>query len=127
MQTRDGSESVYVLPCQDCEARSFNLLSPLASKVANELVETIIKSSHVRIDRIVSTGQASPEGFWYDQEEVEWVVVLQGEAKLLLEGEAQPSHLKPGDHLTIPAHRRHRVEWTSPNEHTVWLAVFYND
>ena len=127
MQTRDNSESVYVLPCQECDGRSFNLLAPLPSKLAAELVETVIKSRHARIERIVSTGQASPEGFWYDQEEVEWVVVLKGEAKLMLEGEAQPIHLKPGDHVTIPAHRRHRVEWTSPNEPTVWLAVFYGD
>ena len=55
------------------------------------------------------------------------MVVLKGEAKLMLEGEAQPIHLKTGDHVTIPAHRRHRVEWTSPNEPTVWLAVFYGD
>jgi mannose-6-phosphate isomerase-like protein (cupin superfamily) len=61
---------------------------------------------------------------WYDQQEAEWVVVLKGEAKLLFQGDAQPIHLKPGDHVTIPAHRRHRVEWTTPNEPTVWLAVF---
>ena len=55
------------------------------------------------------------------------MVVLKGEAKLLLQGDAQPIHLKPGDHVTIPAHRRHRVEWTTPDEPTVWLAVFYGE
>jgi cupin 2 domain-containing protein len=92
-----------------------------------ELVETLAEGKHVRIERTVSTGQASPEGFWYDQEESEWVVVLKGEARLLFEGDARPIHLEPGDHVTIPAHRRHRVEWTTPDEPTVWLAVFYGD
>ena len=127
IQTRDSAESVYVLPCQECETQSQNLLSPLPSNLPKELVETLAENKHVRIERIVSTGHASPEGFWYDQEEAEWVVVLKGEAKLLFVGETQPVHLKPGDHVTIPAHRRHRVEWTTPNEPTVWLAVFYGD
>jgi cupin 2 domain-containing protein len=55
------------------------------------------------------------------------VVVLKGEAKLLFEGEGQPVHLKPGDHVTIPAHRRHRIEWSTSREPTIWLAVFYGD
>jgi cupin 2 domain-containing protein len=116
-----------MLTCQDCETQSQNLLSPSPSKLPSELVETVTKSKHVRIERIVSTGHASPEGFWYDQEESEWVVVLKGETKQLFEGESQPIHLKPGDHVTIPAHRRHRVEWTTSKEPTVWLAVFYRD
>ena len=75
--------------------------------------------------RIVSAGHNSPEGFWYDQEEHEWVAVLKGEAKLLFEGDDEAIHMKPGDYVNIPAHRKHRVEWTSPNEPTVWLAVFH--
>ena len=127
IQKRDGIESVSVLPCQECETQSPNLLSPLPTSLPVELVETLAESKHVRIERIVSTGQASAEGFWYDQEQAEWVVVLKGEAKLLFEGETQQVHLKPGDHVTIPANRRHRVDWTTPNEPTVWLAVFYGD
>jgi len=127
VQARHGSEPVYVLPCQECEARSLNLFSPLPSKLLVELAATVIRSKHVRIERIVSTGHASPKDFWYDQEEAEWVVVLKGEAKLLFDGETQPLHLKSGDHVSIPAHRRHRVEWTTPKEPTVWLAVFYGD
>jgi cupin 2 domain-containing protein len=125
IQTREGSESVSVAPCPDCVSQKPNLLSPLPTELREELVETLIQNKHVRIERIVTTGQASPEGFWYDQHETEWVVVLKGEARLLFEGDDQPTHLKPGDHVTIPAHRRHRVEWTTPNEPTVWLAVFY--
>ena len=125
LQAREGSESVYVAPCSDCLIQKPNLFSALPVRLPEELVETLAAGKHVRIERIVSTGQASPEGFWYDQEESEWVVVLKGEARLLFEGDAQPIHLKPGDHVTIPAHRRHRVEWTTPSEPTVWLAVFY--
>ncbi len=127
VQTREGSESIYVLPCQECQTLTLNLLSPLPSNLPVELVVRLAASKHVRIERIVSTGHASPKGFWYDQHDAEWVVVLKGEAKLLFDGETQPVHLKVGDHVTIPAHRRHRVEWTTPNEPTVWLAVFYGD
>jgi cupin 2 domain-containing protein len=125
IQTREDSEPVYLLTCRECETQSRNLLSHLPSKLLKELVETLVGNKHVRIERIVSTGHASTAGFWYDQEQAEWVVVLKGEARLLFQGDAEPIHLKPGDHVSIPAHRRHRVEWTTPNEPTVWLAVFY--
>jgi len=127
MQTREGSEPVYVVPCQECETLTLNLLSPLPSNLPVELVVRLAESKHVRIERIVSTGHASPKGFWYDQEEAEWVVLLKGEARLLFEGVTEPVQLKPGDHVTIPAHRRHRVEWTTPKEPTVWLTVFYRE
>lgn len=94
-------------------------------KLSDELIEVLAQGENVRIERIVSTGQSSPEDFWYDSEQPEWVAVLKGEAKLVLAGETQPIHLRAGDHLTIPAHRRHRVLWTSPHEPTVWLAVYY--
>ena len=73
----------------------------------------------------LSIDNASPNGSWYDQEDAEWVVVLKGEAKLLFEGDVQPILMRPGDFINIPAHRKHRVEWTTPDEPTVWLAVFY--
>lgn len=78
----------------------------------------------VRIERIVSWGHASDEGFWYDQNQPEWVVVLQGSAVLALEGQADV-HLMPGDFLNIPAHVKHRVVSTAADQPTVWLAVFY--
>jgi cupin 2 domain-containing protein len=77
----------------------------------------------VRIERIVSTGQASPAGFWYDQDWAEWVILLAGSAGLLIEGEGAPRILAPGDYLEIPPHVRHRVEWTDADRPTVWLAV----
>jgi len=81
---------------------------------------------NVRIERIVSTGHTSPEGFWYDQAEHEWVTVLSGRAKLRYE-DGLEVELGPGDAASIPAHTRHRVEWTSPNAPTVWLAFFWSE
>jgi cupin 2 domain-containing protein len=105
--------------------RMTNLFHDLPPSLAKELVEVLAENQHVRIERIVSTGHASPPGYWYDQEETEWVVVLSGEVKLRFENDNQPITMRPGDHLLIPPHRKHRVEWTSPDEPTVWLAVFY--
>lgn len=96
------------------------------SNPADEIVEVIAQSPHVRIERIVSTGQASPEGFWYDQDEAEWVIVLQGEARLRFENQEPTLHMRRGDYVLIPPHTKHRVEWTTPAESTVWLAVYYS-
>lgn len=103
-----------------------NLYDNVPAKLPKELVEVVVKNRHVCIERIVSTGHASPEGFWYDQIEHEWVVVLKGEARLRFEN-GESIHMTTGDHLHIPAHDKHRVEWTTPDEPTVWLAVFYRD
>ncbi|MEQ1825058.1 MAG: cupin domain-containing protein [Pirellula sp.] len=102
-----------------------NLFSDLPSRLPDELFVTLLESNNVRIERIVSHGHASPEGFWYDQDQHEWVIVLQGAARLSIEGVV--NELKPGDFINIPAHRKHWVEWTTPDEPTVWLAVFYGD
>ncbi len=100
-----------------------NLFTNLPSDLPEELFTTLLDASGMRIERIVSHGHASPAGFWYDQAEHEWVVVLKGAARLSIEGEVK--ELNPGDYLNIPAHQKHRVEWTTPDEPTVWLAVFY--
>lgn len=96
-------------------------------RLPEELVEVLARGKDVRIERIVSTGQASPPGFWYDQPESEWVALLAGEAELRLENREQPLRLRPGDFVEIPAHCKHRVEWTAANSPTVWLAVFFQD
>ena len=101
-----------------------NLLVDLPRDLSTEQFETILKAATVRIERIVSRGHASPPGFWYDQAEHEWVVVLAGAERLRLEG-GEPTEMRPGDYVNIPAHRRHRVEWTHPDEPTVWLAIHY--
>jgi cupin 2 domain-containing protein len=108
-------------------SRVNNLFADLPSSLTEELVCVLAQSRHVRIERIVSTGQHSATDFWYGQREHEWVIVLKGEAKLCFEGDNEPVHLKAGDHVLIPAQRRHRVEWTTSDEPTVWLAVFYSD
>jgi cupin 2 domain-containing protein len=100
-----------------------NVFAPLARGASDEDITALLTTPNVRIERIVSTGQASPPGFWYDQEETEWVVLLSGGAGLRFDSETEVRELKPGDYLHIPAHARHRVEWTHASEPTVWLAV----
>lgn len=100
-----------------------NLFAEVPGALDVELVERIATGKGVRIERIVSRGHTSPEGFWYDQDENEWVVLLKGSATLRFEEEDVT--LTPGDHVDIPAHTRHRVQWTAENEDTVWLVVFY--
>ena len=112
-------------------SRLVNLFADLAADPAagldEERVDPICEGRSVRIERIISRGQGSPHGFWYDQCESEWVMVVRGRAELLLEGDAEPIAMGPGDHLLIPAGRRHRVESTSDREPTIWLAVFFQD
>jgi cupin 2 domain-containing protein len=102
-----------------------NLLAALPRKLDTEQTTALVDSESVRIKRVVSTGQASPPGFWYDQDRSEWVLLVAGSAGLLFEGEAAPRVLRPGDYLLIPAHRRHRVAWTDAKHPTVWLAVHF--
>ncbi|MCH5377518.1 MAG: cupin domain-containing protein [Planctomycetes bacterium] len=104
-----------------------NLFDNLSERLPEELVEILASGAGVRIERIVSTGQSSPPGFWYDQEQAEWVIVLKGNARLLFEGDDEPLVMKSGDYVLISAHRRHRVEGTSADEPTIWLAVFFDE
>src|SRR5208283_3543324 len=99
-----------------------NLFADLPQPLPDELFTTLLAAADVRIERIVSHGHASPEGFWYDQDQPEWVVVLKGAARVRFEDGIVA--LKPGDCIDIPAHQRHRVEWTTPEEPTIWLAVY---
>ncbi|MFC1626177.1 cupin domain-containing protein [Pseudomonadota bacterium] len=102
-----------------------NLFDAIPKKMPKELIETIAGNENVRIERIVSHGHYSEEGFWYDQERDEFIVLLEGEAEL--EFEDSLVQLKRGDCLTIKAHQRHRVKWTIPGSSTIWLAVHYDD
>ena len=102
-----------------------NLLKNLPNDLSDELIETLIQSGDVRIERVVSHGHASPDGFWYDQPENEFVLLLSGAARLRFADKDAAVELKPGDYLVIPAGSHHRVEWTTPSEPSVWLAVFY--
>ena len=98
---------------------------PVAQEAAERL-ETLLARPGLRIERIVSSGQASPAGFWYQQADAEWVLLLSGEALLRFEDETAARRLKAGDWLQIEPMRRHRVEWTDPAAPTVWLAVHHD-
>jgi cupin 2 domain-containing protein len=102
-----------------------NLFANIPAQLAQEEMTALVSSGALRIERIVSRGQASPPGFWYDQPQDEWVIVLAGCAELAFEGDGTTTRMAPGDYLHIPAHRRHRVAWTDPEHATVWLAVHY--
>jgi len=105
------------------DASSRNLFANIPSALPAELIETLLQSASTRIERVVSQGHASPNEFWYDQSQNEWVVVLRGAARLRFEDKVV--EMRPGDYVDIPAHKKHRVEWTTPDEPTVWLAVHY--
>jgi cupin 2 domain-containing protein len=100
-----------------------HIFADIPEAIIDEQFLTLASCANVEIERIVSTGQASPPGFWYDQEWTEWVLVLSGSAGLRFEGEEQALTLRSGDYVEIPAHARHRVEWTDATQPTVWLAV----
>ena len=103
-----------------------NLFAEIAASRAAEQLTDLLAAPGLRLERIVSLGQATPPGEWLDQERAEWVILLRGAAKLLFQGEGGARELQPGDYVTIPAHCRHRVEWTSPDEPTIWLALHYS-
>ncbi len=92
-----------------------------------EIIEELFQGKNFWVEKIVSTGQTSPENFWYDQDTNEWVILLIGRAKILFEENLELIELKPGDYLFIPAHKKHRVEFTDPMGKTIWLAIHYYD
>ncbi|MGK7946695.1 MAG: cupin domain-containing protein [Microcystaceae cyanobacterium] len=102
-------------------ANIFDLPSPLPTK---ELFETLLSTEGLLIERIISTGQSTPENQWYDQDRDEWVIVLQGEARLIYEDKTT-IFLQAGDYLLIKAHQRHRVDYTSSHPPCIWLAIHY--
>jgi cupin 2 domain-containing protein len=99
-----------------------SLFAEAAPEAAEEVFTTLFEKPGLKIERIASHGHASPAGFWYDQEQEEWVLLVRGEAVLQFEGRPD-LHLKAGDHLRIPAHLRHRVASVSAD--ALWLAVHF--
>jgi cupin 2 domain-containing protein len=104
-----------------------NLFDAAPGDSRQEVVTSLLETPNLKIERIVSMGQASPPGFWYDQPFAEWVIVLAGSAGLCCEDEAEVRVLSPGDYVLIPARLKHRVEWTSQDHATIWLAVHYSE
>lgn len=102
-----------------------NLFSHIPDHAPKEIFEQLLKTPHFELKRIVSAGQTTPPGEWYDPDTDEWVVLLSGGARLLYEGEEQEREMRPGDYVLIPARTRHRVEWTDPHQKTVWLALHH--
>lgn len=100
-----------------------NIFADIPATLPNERFDELLCGGGFRLERIVSTGQATPAAQWYDQDHAEWVLVLRGSARLQFEGEAEAVHLGPGDYVLIPAHCRHRVQWTDAHYPTVWLAL----
>jgi cupin 2 domain-containing protein len=102
-----------------------NLFQDIPRELHQELTEKLIQQDFFRLERIVSQGQVSPSGFWYDQDEHEWVAILSGKAQLQIEGQVQLVTLYPGDTFHLPAHMKHRVVYTAPDQDTIWLALFW--
>lgn len=102
-----------------------NLFEDLPRRADAEIFTELLSREGVRIERIVSTGQFTPADKPYDQEHDEWILLITGSAGLWIEREGE-RELRPGDHVLIPAHRRHRVTWTAKGEPTVWLAVHFD-
>ena len=106
------------------QSRPKNIFEDLPSDISQEVFETLLTADKVRIERITSSGQTTPEGEGYDQSDNEWVMVLRGSARLQF-ADGTEHTLTPGDTLYLPAHLRHRVTWTDPEEKTIWLAIHF--
>lgn len=102
-----------------------NLFTNIPANLPEELIETLAEKNGVRIERIVSRGHCSDPEFWYDQDEFEWVIVLQGSANLEFKDSRKNVHLTEGDYLLIKPHEKHRVSFTSSDIDTIWLAIFW--
>lgn len=99
-----------------------SLFADIPRQLPEELCQTLFENPTVRIERILSKGHYSAENTWYDQEQTEWVILLQGQARLSFQA-GEPVELNPGDYLLLPAHCKHRVEWTASDQVSIWLAV----
>ena len=100
-----------------------NIFANIPDTLPEELFTSLVKQDKVHIERIVSKGHSTPPNQWYDQAQDEWVIILQGQAVLIYEYNLQKLPMAAGDSVFIPAHTKHRVEWTTPDNNTVWLAV----
>ena len=105
-----------------------NLFAHAPDQSRDEIVDELLRGGPFKLERIISSGQATPPGEWYDQEQDEWVILLSGAARLRFvddDNGDETIQLQPGDYLNIPAHARHRVEWTDPDQKTLWLVLHY--
>jgi len=105
--------------------RTGSLDGDVPARPVDEFIDVLLERPRLRIERIVSTGQTTPEGEWYDQDRDEWVLLTSGAARLRIEGETDERELVAGEWILLPAHCRHRVTWTQSEPPTVWLAVHF--
>lgn len=103
-----------------------NMFQNIPQHLDDEFFDIIIQNKNFKLERIISKGHVTPPGEWYNQEQHEWVFLLKGAAQLKIAGQINNIELNPGDHLLLPAHKKHRVEWTDPNTETIWLALHFN-
>lgn len=101
-----------------------NIFESIPDNLDEEIFEQLVQGENIKIERIISKGHRSPESGWYDEERNEWVIVLKGEAVISFENGIDVN-LKAGSHINIPAHKRHKVSWTTSKTETIWLAVHY--
>ncbi|MDC9729666.1 MAG: phosphoribosylaminoimidazole carboxylase [Methyloprofundus sp.] len=102
-----------------------NILAEIPEQLSNELFSTLLQNPQIKIERIVSKGQCDAKDKWYDQETDEWVILLQGAAILEFAEPHEMKRLKSGDYLLIPAHKKHRVDWTDFQQESIWLAIHF--
>ena len=103
-----------------------NLFREISNQIPEEIFETLIETQGLKLERIVSLGQVTSSGEWLSQDKNEWVILLKGRAKFLFEDDVIAMEMGPGDYVHIPADCKHRVEWTDPEQKTVWLALHYD-
>ena len=103
--------------------KKYNIFDKIIVDTEEENFFEIFKNETIKIEKIVSNGQISPENFWYEQEKSEFILLLEGFA--ILEFENREVELKKGDCINIKAKQKHRVKFTSLDEPTIWFAVFY--
>mgnify|MGYP000359670791 CR=1 FL=1 len=101
-----------------------NIFGSIPCEIDKEIFTDLFKHENIRIERIVSKGQISPENGYYDQNENEWVMVLQGAGIIAFDDDSEVK-LEKGDYLNIPKNKKHKVTWTDPDFVTIWLAIFY--
>ncbi len=102
-----------------------NFFTQVPTDLPEEFIENILSTNSFRLERIISKGQATAKGQWYDQKDDEWVMLLKGSAGLQLEGQ-DIIIMQQGDYLLLPAGLKHRVEWTAPDTETIWLALHFS-
>ena len=101
-----------------------NIFRDIPENSEDEFFEVLLNNPAFKMERIISQGHVSPDNFWYDQDKNEFVLLISGSAKISFENEGIVEII-PGDYFIIPAHKKHRVEFTQPAEKTIWLTLYF--